>query len=87
MKTYKLGMRVWITIAATLSFLAGWILLAHANKPMPLQFTQPAISTPASSSPFQTTNPVNPSFQSGGFSFPSQNQPVFNRPILRTGGS
>ena len=85
MKTYKLGMRLWITIAALFSFFGGWILLAHANKPAPLQFSQPAISAPASTNPtFQSSNP---SFSSGGFSFPIQNQPTFNRPMLRTGGS
>ncbi len=85
MKTYKLGMRAWITIAAVFSFLGGWILLAHANKPAPLQFSQPAVSSPAQSSPsFQSSNP---SFSTGGFSFPSQNTTIFNRPLLRTGGS
>ncbi len=84
MKTYKLGMRLWITIAALFSFLGGWILLAHANKPAPLQYSQPAISAPASNAPFQS---INSGSQFGGFSFPSQSQPIFNRPILRTGGS
>jgi len=86
MKTYKLGMRVWITIAAVFSFLGGWILLAHANKPAPLQFSQPAISSPANNtSPSIQT--FSPGFQTGGFSFPSQSQPMFSRPMLRTGGS
>jgi hypothetical protein len=84
MKIFKRGMRVWITIASLFSFLAGWILLAHSNKPAPLQVAQPTILSPASSSPFQSSNP---SFNSGGFSFPVQSQPTFNRPILRTGGS
>ncbi len=85
MKTYKLGMRVWITIAALFSFFGGWILLAHANKPAPLQFSQPAISSPSNNTTSPSIQTFNPSFQSGGFSFPSQ--PTFNRPILRTGGS
>lgn len=84
MKIFKRSMRLWITIASMFSFFGGWILLAHANKPAPLQFAQPAISAPASSPSIQT---INPSFPSGGFSFPSQSQPFFNRPVLRTGGS
>jgi len=84
MKIIKRGMRLWITIASVFSFFGGWILLAHANKPAPLQFTQPAISAPASNSSFQSNNS---NFPSGGFSFPIQSQPTFNRPILRTAGS
>jgi hypothetical protein len=84
MKIFKRSMRVWITIASLFSFFGGWILLAHANKPTPLQYTQPAISSPATN-PFIQTN--NPSLPSGGFSFPSQSLPMFNRPLLRTGGS
>ncbi len=84
MKIIKRGMRLWITIASVFSFFGGWILLAHANKPAPLQFTQPAISAPASNPSFQSNNS---SFPSGGVSFPFQSQPTFSRPILRTGGS
>lgn len=84
MKIFKRSMRLWITVASMFSFLGGWILLAHASKPAPLQVAQPAISAPASNPTFQ--NP-NSGFQSGGFSFPVQSQPTFNRPILRTGGS
>ena len=84
MKLFKRGMRVWITIASMFSFFGGWILLAHANKPAPLQYSQPAITAPTTSPSIQT---FNPSFSSGGFSFPRQNLPSFNRPVLRTGGS
>jgi hypothetical protein len=84
MKIFKRGMRVWITIASLFSFLGGWILLAHSGKPAPLPVAQPSLSSPASNPAFQSSNP---GLQSGGFSFPVQNQPTFNRPILRTGGS
>ncbi len=84
MKIFKRGMRVWITVASLFSFLGGWILLAHSNKPAPLQVAQPAVSAPAPNSLFQSNNST---FQSGGFSFPFQNQTTFNRPFLRTGGS
>ncbi len=84
MKIFKRGMRVWITVASVFSFLGGWVLLAHSNKPAPLQVAQPSVSSPSTSSPFQ---PANPGFNSGGFSFPFQSQTTFNRPFLRTGGS
>jgi hypothetical protein len=84
MKIIKSGMRVWITIASVISFFTGWALLAHANKPAPLQFNMPAISSPASNSPFQTLNNSN---QSGSFPFANQNQSFFGRSRLRTGGS
>jgi len=83
MKIIKNGMRVWLTIASVISFLAGWALLAHANKPTPLQFNTPAISSPASNSPFQSFN----NNQSSNSPFTSQNQSFFGRSRLRTGGS
>ena len=86
MKTYKLGMRVWITIAAVFSFFGGWILLAHANKPAPLQISQPAVTAPANNTG-PSIQTFNQNVQSGGFSFPVQSQPSFSRPFLRTGGS
>ncbi len=33
MKLLKFGIRFWITITSVLSFLTGWIMLAHAPKP------------------------------------------------------
>jgi hypothetical protein len=84
MKIIKSSMRVWITIASVISFFTGWALLAHANKPAPLQFNTPAISSPASNSPFQS---FNSNSQSGNFPFVSQNQSFFGRSRLRTGGS
>ena len=83
MKILKSSMRVWLTIASVISFFTGWALLAHANKPAPLQFNTPSISSPASNSPFQSFN----SNQSSSFPFTSQNQSFFGRGRLRTGGS
>jgi hypothetical protein len=83
MKILKSSMRVWLTIASVISFFTGWALLAHAQKPAPLQFNPPAVSSPSSNSPFQSFN----NGQSGNFPFASQNQPFFGRSRLRTGGS
>ena len=37
MKNLKNGIRIWITGASLAGFLGGWVLLAHAPKPAPLQ--------------------------------------------------
>jgi hypothetical protein len=84
MKIIKNSMRLWITIASLFSFLAGWVLFAHASKPAPLQFNLPVQSAPASN---QTIRSFNGNIQSGGLPFSVQSQPSFSRPRLRTGGS
>jgi hypothetical protein len=33
MKLFKFGLRLWILITSVMSFLLGWIMLAHAPKP------------------------------------------------------
>jgi hypothetical protein len=33
MKMFKFGLHLWIALTSVLSFVAGWILLAHAPKP------------------------------------------------------
>ncbi len=34
MKLFKFGLRLWIMLTSVMSFLAGWIMLAHAPKPV-----------------------------------------------------
>ncbi len=84
MKIIKKGMRVWITAASVLSFLAGWIFFAHANKPAPLQASQPAVSAPAQNQPVRSFT-FNSQTSSSPFQF--QNQVQSFSPRLRTGGS
>ena len=36
MKNFKIGLRIWILITSVLSFLTGWVMLAHAGKPASL---------------------------------------------------
>jgi hypothetical protein len=84
MKIVKKSMRLWITIASVFSFLAGWVLFSHANKPAPLQISQPAITTSASNPSLRS---VNRNTSAGGFLFPQQSQSIISRPRLRTGGS
>jgi hypothetical protein len=91
MKLLKIGIRFWITITSVISFLTGWVMLAHAPKPN--QTNSPATNLAV---PLPTLEPLNPlpSFGSDDDTF--QNQSLFNaqpsvrsqfRPSFRTGGS
>lgn len=91
MKLLKLGIRFWITLTSIFSFLAGWILLAHAQKPDQANSPEAIITAP-----LPTLEPLSPlpDIDSDEDSF--RNQPFFNsgpsfnsqpRPSFRTGGS
>jgi hypothetical protein len=75
MKTYKKVLRYWFAIASALSFLGGWIILAHSPKPVETTASQ-TISLP-------TLAPL-PSFNSGINANPQFNTGM---PLLRTRGS
>ena len=88
MKLLKFGLRFWITVTSILSFLTGWIMLAHAPKP------GSSSSSSTITSPLPTLEPLRPlsEFESGDDGF--QDQSLFNfqpqnqfRPSFRTGGS
>jgi hypothetical protein len=100
MKIFRKLLRYWIGIASVLSFLGGWVILAHSPKPVQLQSSssvQPialpslpsiqAYGATTNNGPtfFSTTAPTNP---------PANNiqpiqpvQPSQGLPILRTRGS
>ena len=89
MKLLKLGLRFWITVTSLFSFLAGWILLAHAPKP-----NQSGSPASGAVSPLPTLEPLQPlsDFAPGDNNL--QNQPLFGfqprnqaRPFFSTGGS
>jgi hypothetical protein len=91
MKLLKIGIRFWITLTSILSFLTGWVLLAHAPKP-----NQGGALLSNSSAAVPTLEPLPPlsGFNAGDEGF--QNQPSFSivpntrsqfRPSFRTGGS
>ncbi|NJD60493.1 MAG: hypothetical protein C3F13_03360 [Anaerolineales bacterium] len=84
MKIVKKGLRVYFTIAALFSFIGGYILLSHSNKPAPLQINQPVISSPTTNSASRSFNQNAPS---NGFQFLNQNKFNSFSPRLRTGGS
>jgi len=90
-KLLKIGIRFWITITSVLSFLIGWVMLAHAPKP-----AQTSAAWTNIAAPLPTLEPLRPlsSFDSEEGGFPSQ--PLFSpqtnlrsqfRPAFRTGGS
>ncbi len=89
MKIVKKGLRVWLTIASVFTFLGGWIILSHSNKPAPLQINTPAIAAPSTNnntfSPFSSNS--NSNIQSFNFPFSSQSNVQTFSPRIRTGGS
>jgi hypothetical protein len=89
MKPLKNVIRIWIATVSLVGFMGGWLLLAHAGKPAPLQ-----VQTPNSVTVLPTLPPL-PSLDSqslGSSSFGFQSQPVpqvssRGFPRLRTSGS
>jgi hypothetical protein len=92
MNLLKIGVRFWITITSVLSFLTGWVMLAHAPKP-----DQAKSLASNASVTVPTLEPLQPlsTFGSDDNGFQSQ-QPFFSvepstrsqfRPSFKTGGS
>ena len=88
MKLLKVGIRFWITITSVLSFLMGWVMLAHAPKPY-----QAPLASSNSLAPLPTLNSFHDLDSDEGS---SENHTFFNlqptvnsqfRPAFRTGGS
>lgn len=83
MKPYKIALRVWILITSLVGFLGGWVMLAHAQKPAPLE-------PPAQmSAPLPTLAPLPPLPDGSQQLQPIQPLPLMQSflPRLRTGGS
>jgi len=87
MKLLKFGLRFWITVTSIFSFVAGWIMLAHAPKP------NQADALVSSAAPLPTLEPLRPLSDFESDDNPSRSQPFFNfqphnqRPFFSTGGS
>jgi hypothetical protein len=89
MKFLKIGIRFWLTLTSLLSFLTGWIMLAHAPKP-----NQAGVSSSNVAAQLPTLEPLNSlsasddnNFQNGSlFSVQPSVRSQF-RPAFRTGGS
>jgi hypothetical protein len=91
MKLLKVGIRFWLAITSVLSFLVGWVLLAHAPKP-----SQTSSASTNISAPLPTLEPLRPlsifdsdddNFQSQPFLSSQPNPRSQFRPSFRTGGS
>lgn len=92
MKLLKIGIRFWITLTSIVSFLTGWIMLAHAPKP-----NQSNTISSNSSVAIPTLEPLQPLSNFGADDNNFQNQgPVISvqpstrsqfRPAFRSGGS
>ncbi len=93
MKSTKVFLRYWFAITSVLSFVAGWIILAHSPKPV-----QPTsmgtnnlnnLSPSANPAPIQTFGVPNSSTSGGFGNFlnPQNNSQGFSFPSIRTGGS
>jgi len=90
MKIIKAGIRFWITLASTISFIGGWVMLAHAPKPFQGNSSQSSIN------PLPTLEPIAPlsDFGSSQNQNNFQSQQFFNaqprarsNPFFTTGGS
>jgi len=84
MKLFRKALRYWIAITSVLSFMGGWVILAHSPKPVQ-PVTVQSITLPAIQ-PFDgNVNTNSPGF----FSDNSQANPQLRSglPSLRTRGS
>jgi hypothetical protein len=91
MKLLKVGIRFWLTITSVLSFLIGWVMLAHAPKP-----NQAGSAATTISAQLPALEPLHPLSDFGSDDDHFQHQPLFSvqpnprsqfRPSFRTGGS
>lgn len=87
MKIWKTLIRVWLTLVSVVSFLVGWIVLAHAPKPN--QFSPSNVPAAPKLGPIPSLDQVIASGQPQSQNF-FQAQPaprVSRSPVLRSGGS
>jgi hypothetical protein len=89
MKLFRKLLRFWIAIASLLSFLGGWVILAHSPKPVQTQAV--TVQSPALPAlpPIQA---YGSNVNNNGLGFfsntpPTNSQPITGLPRLRTRGS
>ena len=91
MKTFRKALRYWIAFASLLSFLGGWVILAHSPKPVQPVTVQQA----AALSALPPIQAFGSNINNNGLGFFSNNapassqsnQPGLGMPVLRTRGS
>jgi hypothetical protein len=90
MKIFRKVLRYWIAIASVLSFLGGWVILAHSPKPVQLQ---PASVQSVALPNLPPIQAYGSNVNNNGLNFFSNNnsqsspQPSTSVPMLRTRGS
>jgi hypothetical protein len=92
MKLLKIGLHFWMALTSLFSFVVGWIMLAHAPKPV-----QTSPSALVAATPLPTLAPLPPlsAFNSDGGNFQGQplpsiqprNRSGFLNSFFTTGGS
>jgi hypothetical protein len=98
MKLFRKFLRYWIGFASLLSFLGGWVILAHSPKPVLFQSSSPAALPPSTLTGLPTIQAYGSTTDTGLTFFstpvPSTNpqpiqpvQPGQAVPLLRTRGS
>jgi hypothetical protein len=92
-KLLKFGLRFWITLTSVVSFIGGWIMLAHAPKPNQQNSAYSNITAPASAPTLEPLPPLS-DFNASGNDNQSQPWSIFQqqpnlgfRQTFRTGGS
>ena len=88
MKLFRKLLRYWIAFASIISFLAGWVILAHSPKPVQAASAQPSVTLP-NLPPIQAygNDGSNNGLNFFSNSAPSSPQSSTGFPILRTRGS
>lgn len=93
MKLFKFGLNIWILLTSTLSFLAGWIMIAHAPKPGKNSTAQSVFATPMPTFAPLPDIGINSGSNNGNFpqspllSIQPNFLPSAPMPVFRTGGS
>jgi hypothetical protein len=93
MKLFRFALNIWITIASVLSFLLGWVALAHSPKPVQhtqVQFVSPApvaLPTLTPLQDLQSSGNTSNSFQTFQVQPPSSFFNSAPAPVFRSSGS
>ena len=89
-KPFKIFLRYWFAITSVLSFMAGWIILAHSPKPVQPTKANNDIAPLPTLPPIQTFGNDNNNNAFGFFSnnnVQTNSQSGLGFPRMRTGGS
>lgn len=85
MKLWKIFIRIWLTLASVISFLVGWVVLAHAPKPNP--FNPANVPAAPRLDPVPSLNQVINSSGGQARNFIQVRPAQRSAPMLRSGGS